>query len=160
MFLSYANYVSATIHVRLAAQKEPGSYAHKALRKCSDVLEVEQSVGWSSRRAKQDIYGVITRMGVHLGNREALGETSDLTSSDLDIEAIMKTFAPQQLLTGSLVEPSPNTLCPSEIEADPSSSYALQPSDLIAKGDVLFSQRVMPFAGNDVWIWWICLRRS
>ena len=78
MFLSYANYVSATIHVRLAAQKEPGSYAHKALRKCSDVLEIEQSVGWSSRRAKQDIYGVITRMGVHLGNREALGETSDL----------------------------------------------------------------------------------
>jgi hypothetical protein len=50
--------------------------------------------------------------------------------------------------TSTVPSASPNTES-RELSNSSSSSYALQPSDLTTKSGVLFSQRVMPFAGND-----------
>lgn len=74
----YATYVSATIRVRLAAQRERGFDAHKALRRCADILEVQQNVCWSPRRAMRAIGALITRMGVILDDGEPPAQTSDL----------------------------------------------------------------------------------
>lgn len=93
--IAYATYVSATIHVRLAAQKEPGSDAHKALSRCMDIIELQQTTCWSVRRAKRIIDGLIARTGVVFDcpNRAEFG---DILSSDFDIDAIIRTFAQQQ----------------------------------------------------------------
>lgn len=87
--------MSATIHVRLAAQKQPGSDAHKALRRCLDVIEIQQTTCWSLRRAKRIIDGLIAKMGVVFDNQNGI-DGSDIFSSDLDIDAIIRTFAQQQ----------------------------------------------------------------
>jgi hypothetical protein len=93
--ISYATYVSATILVRLAAQKEHGSDAHKALRRCVDVIDIQQATCWSLRRAKRVLDGLILRMGVVLDNQKN-GDISDSLTSDLDIDAIIRTFAQEQ----------------------------------------------------------------
>lgn len=98
--ISYATYVSATIHTRLAAQKDRGSDAHKALRRCLDILEVQQSVCWSPRRAKHVIEALITRLGVVIDdNTQSAVEIPDLALSNLDIDAIIRTFAQPQSST-------------------------------------------------------------
>jgi hypothetical protein len=104
--ISYATYMSATIHVRLAAQGYPEDDAHTALQRCVDVLEVHQTVCWSSRRAKLVIDGLIARMGVILSSGESHDQFSDFAFSDLDIEEIIKTFArEQESLTSSTQHP-------------------------------------------------------
>lgn len=72
-FLSYATYVSATIHVRIAAQREPGSEAHRSLQNCLDVLTEHQSLCAAPRRAKRIIESLAKRMGVttSTGNKGA-----------------------------------------------------------------------------------------
>ncbi|EHK99591.1 putative Nitrogen assimilation transcription factor nirA [Glarea lozoyensis 74030] len=69
--MSYATYVSATIHVRLAAQRNGPSDAHEALRNCVKVLNLQQSVGWAPKRAKRVIDVLITRLGVVLYDEDA-----------------------------------------------------------------------------------------
>ncbi|KAK9486439.1 fungal-specific transcription factor domain-containing protein [Lipomyces starkeyi] len=93
--ISYATYVSATIHVRIAAQRTTGSEAHKSLRRCVDVLNIHQTVCWSARRAKRIVDILIARMGVVL-DTEALDGSSHRILSDIDIIAIMRTFAAEQ----------------------------------------------------------------
>lgn len=94
--LSYATYVSATIHVRLAAQREPGSCAHKALRKCMDVLDLQQRACWSPRRAKRVISDIISRMGIVLDDEEFTDNTPELDLSNIDVQAIVQSFIQKQ----------------------------------------------------------------
>ena len=94
--ISYATYVSATIHVRHAAQREPGSEAHKTLRRCVDILEIHQHVCWASQRAKRVVDRLIERMGIVLDTVESLGGASDLTWANFDIDAIIRTFPREQ----------------------------------------------------------------
>ncbi len=75
--ISYATYVSATIHVHLAAQGYSEDDAQSALQRCVDVLKVHQTVFWSSRRAKLVIDGLIARMGVILRSGESHDQFSD-----------------------------------------------------------------------------------
>ncbi|KAK9481920.1 fungal-specific transcription factor domain-containing protein [Lipomyces starkeyi] len=93
--ISYATYVSATIHVRIAAQRTTGSEAHKSLRRCVDVLNIHQTVCWSARRAKRVVDILIAHMGVVL-DTEALDGSSNRILPDIDIIAIMRTFAAEQ----------------------------------------------------------------
>jgi hypothetical protein len=113
--ISYGIYVSATIHVRLAAQREYESDAHKALRRCLDVLDIQQAVCWSSRRAKRVIKALVARMGVVLDNGEpSVEESHDQNQSNIDIDATMRTFvrdhphmaSPAQLALSHLVDGS------------------------------------------------------
>lgn len=87
--------MSATILVRLAAQKDQGSDAHIALRKCVDIIDIQQETCWSLRRAKRVIDGLISRMGVVVDNQKS-GDVGDVSASDLDIDAIIRTFTQEQ----------------------------------------------------------------
>ncbi|KAH6632432.1 PrpF protein-domain-containing protein [Chaetomium tenue] len=62
--ISYATYVSATIHVRIAAQREPGSEAHICLQTCLGVLETNQETNWAVRKATKVIIDLADRMNV------------------------------------------------------------------------------------------------
>lgn len=44
--IAYATYVSATIHVRIAAQLGPGSEAYTCLRTCLNVFMKNQETNW------------------------------------------------------------------------------------------------------------------
>lgn len=70
--LAYATYVSATIHVRMAAQRHPGSEAHKSLRTCLHVLSKQQQVYHAPRTAIRIIHSLMKRMGVVIDDHESV----------------------------------------------------------------------------------------
>lgn len=96
--ISYGTYVSATIHVRLAAQRSPGSDAHKALQRCLDALSIHQKFSWSPRRAKRVIDTLIARIGVVFEDaKTSSSEIADVTTSDIDLDAFMLSFTQQPI---------------------------------------------------------------
>lgn len=68
--ISYATYVSATIHVRIAAQREPGSEAHICLATCLDVFKKNQETNWAVRRANGIIHNLMKRMDVSISESD------------------------------------------------------------------------------------------
>ncbi|KAH8689158.1 putative nitrogen assimilation transcription factor nirA [Talaromyces proteolyticus] len=116
-FMSYATYVSATIHVRIAAQSGPGSEAYLSLQHCLDILSLHQNVCRAPRRARQILVGLARRLNVQINDKGSLGTggiqncgTGDnvdtmtipntqafdnginFMGSDLDIDAIIESF--------------------------------------------------------------------
>ncbi|KAH8423209.1 uncharacterized protein LDX57_000963 [Aspergillus melleus] len=68
--ISYATYVAATIHVRVAAQRDDGSRAHARLRTCIEIFQKNLETNWAVRRAQKVILGLMDRMGVVLDNHQ------------------------------------------------------------------------------------------
>ncbi|KAH8694225.1 fungal-specific transcription factor domain-containing protein [Talaromyces proteolyticus] len=68
--ISYATYVSATIHVRIAAQRAPGSEAHVCLATCVDVFKKNQETNWAVRRANVIIQNLMKRMHVSIAGED------------------------------------------------------------------------------------------
>ena len=66
-FLSYATYVSATIHVRIAAQKSSFSDAHERLQNCLEILSEHQRVCRAPKRSMEILVGLIRRLNVDIG---------------------------------------------------------------------------------------------
>ena len=64
--ISYATYVAATIHVRVAAQREGGSRSHASLWTCIDIFQKNMETNWAVRRAKSVILHLMDQMGVQL----------------------------------------------------------------------------------------------
>ncbi len=62
--MSYATYVAATIHVRIAAQRDTGSDAHASLSTCLYVFNKNQETNWAVRRARTVILNLMKRMNV------------------------------------------------------------------------------------------------
>ena len=68
-FLSYAAYVSGTIHVRIAAQSQAGSKAHVALRNCLEILEEQQDLCHAPRQSLKILLSLVRRLNVNAGLR-------------------------------------------------------------------------------------------
>jgi hypothetical protein len=64
--MSYATYVSATIHVRIASQRGPGSEAHTSLATCLAVFARNEETNWAVQRARTVILNLMERMNVLL----------------------------------------------------------------------------------------------
>ncbi|KAK1700775.1 fungal-specific transcription factor domain-containing protein [Colletotrichum godetiae] len=64
--ISYATYVAATIHVRIAAKRSTESEARECLETCMAVFRENQETNWAVRRAKTIVEGLMTRLGVSL----------------------------------------------------------------------------------------------
>lgn len=62
--MSYATYVSATIHVRIASQRGPGSDAHASLATCLSVFARNEETNWAVQRARIVILNLMERMNV------------------------------------------------------------------------------------------------
>ncbi|CAI6339941.1 unnamed protein product [Periconia digitata] len=115
--ISYATYVAATIHARIAAKRGPGSPAHSSLETCLAVFRENQETNWAVRRANAIVQSLIKRLGVvvptpdrtHIeveANDHSQHSTPDTTSSrsmgrepglqNLDIDAIIQSFVREQ----------------------------------------------------------------
>ncbi|KAJ4221451.1 hypothetical protein NW759_006697 [Fusarium solani] len=75
-FVSYATYVSATIHVRMAAQRGPESGAHKYLRNCLEILGEHQAKCFAPRRTMRVLLAIMDRLHVHVGDFSVLATSS------------------------------------------------------------------------------------
>jgi hypothetical protein len=64
--ISYATYVSATIHVRIAAKRQKSSDAHKSLATCLEVFRVNQESNWAARRAQNIVEGLAKKLKIEL----------------------------------------------------------------------------------------------
>ena len=67
-FLIYAAYVSATIHVRIAAQKQLETNAYEYLRTCFQVFDLCNEGNTAAVNCKNVIQRLMGRMGVSLPN--------------------------------------------------------------------------------------------
>lgn len=106
--ISYATYVAATIHVRIAAQRGPHSEAHASLQACLAVFQKNQLTNSAVKKARLVIEKLMSKMGIDLvyHARQAEGVESLQLSQlqtvsthlntartpDLDIEAIIQSF--------------------------------------------------------------------
>jgi hypothetical protein len=64
--ISYATYVAATIHVRLASSSPPGSTAHESLAVCLTVLDLNSKTNPAVRKASVVIEALMKSMNVNM----------------------------------------------------------------------------------------------
>ena len=62
--ISYATYVAATIHARIAAKQDVNSEAHGNLETCLAVFQENQETNWAVQRANGIVQGLMKRLGV------------------------------------------------------------------------------------------------
>jgi hypothetical protein len=68
--ISYATYVAATIHARIAAKRGPGSDAHRSLAACLAVFQENQETNPAVRRANALVQNLMKRLGVPMQSIE------------------------------------------------------------------------------------------
>lgn len=79
--ISYATYVAATIHARIAAKRGPGSDAHSSLETCLAVFRENQETNWAVRRANAIVQTLMKRLGVTMPESDDLQVDRGLDSS-------------------------------------------------------------------------------
>ena len=79
--ISYATYVAATIHARVAAKRGPGSDAHSSLEACLAVFRENQETNWAVRRANAIVQGLMKRLGVTVPDHVELQLEKDVSGS-------------------------------------------------------------------------------
>lgn len=84
--ISYATYVSATIHVRIAAQRDAGSEAHDCLATCLSVFKKNQETNWAVRKANLIIQNLMKRMHVNVNDSNIISVTHGKESGAADDE--------------------------------------------------------------------------
>lgn len=68
--ISYATYVAATIHARIAAKRGSGSDAHSSLAACLAVFQENQETNPAVRRANALVQNLMKRLGVRMQSIE------------------------------------------------------------------------------------------
>ncbi|PVI06865.1 hypothetical protein DM02DRAFT_649211 [Periconia macrospinosa] len=115
--ISYATYVAATIHARIAAKRGPGSHAHNSLETCLAVFRENQETNWAVRRANGIVQNLMKRLGVPVpspdrtqidketseSNHHNTPDTSSNRSArsepslqNIDIDGIIQSFVREQ----------------------------------------------------------------
>ncbi|RSL63312.1 hypothetical protein CEP53_004467 [Fusarium sp. AF-6] len=105
-FVSYATYVSATIHVRMAAQRGPKSGAHKYLRNCLEILGEHQAKCFAPRRTMRVLLAIMDRLNVHVGDFSAL--TTSSCQADEATRPVEAPFSQQTYQASIPTEQLPN----------------------------------------------------
>lgn len=77
--ISYATYVAATIHVRIAAKRSTESQARECLETCMSVFRENRETNWAVRRAQVIVEGLMTRLGVSLSQNHDNSQPRDRT---------------------------------------------------------------------------------
>ncbi|KAI7764589.1 hypothetical protein LZL87_003794 [Fusarium oxysporum] len=114
-FISYATYVSATIHVRMAAQKSAGSQAHLCLRNCLEILSEQQTWCHAPKRTMKILLGTMNRLGVNVGEFVAIEPTScqDGHLGEIDMSEVAEVgsdMAYQISAVPQVQQPTPETI--------------------------------------------------
>ena len=79
--ISYATYVAATIHARIAAKRGAGSHAHGNLVACLGIFRENQETNWAVRRANGIVQNLMKRLGLDVPDLNSL-EKSNTASQD------------------------------------------------------------------------------
>jgi hypothetical protein len=74
--MSYATYVAATIHVRIAATRPSSSEAHDHLRTCLRVFDRNSETNYAVRKASVVVEALMDRMGVSIDHSDAGNEAA------------------------------------------------------------------------------------
>lgn len=76
--ISYATYVAATVHVRIAATRETSSGAYASLETCLAVFMENSETNSAVQRASAIVKNLMTRLGVTIpeGHRPEIGDAS------------------------------------------------------------------------------------
>lgn len=96
--ISYATYVSATIHVRIASKRSSSSDAHRSLSTCIGVLTINQETNWAARRAKTIVEGLMKRLGVQISS--FVGDSQD---HGLGVDQRGQLSMPEELAPGDTI---------------------------------------------------------
>ncbi|KAI7394265.1 hypothetical protein KC336_g16143, partial [Hortaea werneckii] len=85
--MSYATYLAATIHVRIAAKRTSSSEAHRCLRTCLWVFEQNSETNYAVRKATRVIEGLMKRMQVSVSQdeRHHSGQTTSWTQQPAEL---------------------------------------------------------------------------
>ncbi|XMA20414.1 hypothetical protein WAI453_013205 [Rhynchosporium graminicola] len=111
--IAYATYVSATIHVRIAAQLGPGSDSYAYLRTCLSVFVKNQETNWAARRAQSVIVSLMKKMHIELDASEELTPSAHPSTTDSSdngpgtVPASIATPKMDNLEAGGAVFPAP-----------------------------------------------------
>lgn len=98
--ISYATYVAATIHARIAAKRGADSQAHGNLITCLSVFRENQETNWAVRRANAVVQNLMSRLGL-----------SDLSNAAID-RTIISNYRSVDPPLGELVEPEQSLQSP------------------------------------------------
>ncbi|KAK3627705.1 hypothetical protein LTR56_019050 [Elasticomyces elasticus] len=103
--ISYAAYLAATIHVRIAARRQTWSEAHSCLQTCLAVFEQNSETNHAVRKATMVIENLMKRMSVSVKRQEGPSSVGD---------TVEQMVQPQpdhamQALRGSIGEETPWT---------------------------------------------------
>lgn len=80
--ISYATYLAATIHVRIAARRQAWSEAHSCLQTCLAVFEQNSETNHAVRKASVVIENLMKRMAVSIQRQNSLSGTGGSTEQD------------------------------------------------------------------------------
>ncbi|CAG9952080.1 unnamed protein product [Clonostachys rosea f. rosea IK726] len=133
--ISYATYVAATVHVRIASKRAADSNAYSHLESCLAVFVENQETNWAVRRAAGVVQNLMRRLEVSLPhgrkpqvdpevrNREnvanenhSVEQVSEFTQMDgsyepsvysesLDIDGIIQSFGPGNYISHGIAQP-------------------------------------------------------
>lgn len=79
--MSYATYVAATIHVRIAATRASSSEAHDHLRTCLRVFDQNSETNYAVRKASIVIEALMKRMSVFVSTTDTIGSAPSESSN-------------------------------------------------------------------------------
>ncbi|CAK7229465.1 hypothetical protein SEUCBS140593_007255 [Sporothrix eucalyptigena] len=112
--ISYATYVAATIHVRIAAQPGFATEAKEALAICLMVFDENSETNWAVKRARAVIGGLMQRMGVNVEAAEAGTTNANPAPRTEEAEELMAQHSPSAAVTTTApAMPSSTTLAAS-----------------------------------------------
>ncbi|KAE8151651.1 fungal-specific transcription factor domain-containing protein [Aspergillus avenaceus] len=108
--ISYATYVSATIHARVAAQSSPDSLAHASLRRCVSTLREHQESSLGPKKALEVIQNLIRGIGLGIHDNYATASPSNATT-----EGSVTVSEPYSVYRGSTRSNTNSSADPSQI---------------------------------------------
>ncbi len=134
--ISYATYVAATIHARIAAKRGADSHAHSNLLACLGVFRENQETNWAVRRANAVVQNLMKRLNLEVPDLDqtASNNSVDPISSQSieqeeslqtpDIDGILESFIREQ----ENAQLSHSISYPRTQSADVSGNVSAQPS--------------------------------
>lgn len=92
--LSYATYISATIHARVVAQMGRNSSSYPSLLFCRGILEEHQQLYASAGKARTNLEKLITHLGIDVSTDDEFRQISYPSGHGIEQQASMSENMP------------------------------------------------------------------
>jgi hypothetical protein len=102
--ISYATYVAATVHVRIAATQQSNSQAHDCLRACFFVMDQNSETNYAVRKASMVVEALCKRMGLSEWMRGGRAR-----EAPTEREQAQQLFSPEHHSGGNLTDHTNST---------------------------------------------------